>query len=182
MGLSRDQGRAPNGGVARREKRARGRRGGGGAQFVPPWQNPRRPWPSDRVRAPADGVDRDAWGGRRVRAGWGLRDWIRETNSDIRVYFRFPPQEMDRIRMEIDWDISDIHFTIFLPFPSVLRRQQHDKTIGRNSANLTKNFVAEFVLSRMECLRLCLDSKKIWQKTSHHAFGHMHEVLNDVYL
>jgi hypothetical protein len=74
-GLSRGQGRAPNGGVARREKRARGRRGGGGALFVPQGQNPRRPWPSDRVRTPADGVDRNAWGGRRVRAGRGLRGW-----------------------------------------------------------------------------------------------------------
>ena len=37
------------------------------------------------------------------------------------VPFRFPSlrMETDRIRMKTDPDISDIHFSIFLPFPSL---------------------------------------------------------------
>ena len=31
-------------------------------------------------------------------------------------------------------------------------------------------------------LWLCLDAKIFWQKTSHHMFGHMHGVINGVYL
>jgi len=30
--------------------------------------------------------------------------------------------------------------------------------------------------------RPCLDAKNFWQKTSHHMFGHMHGVLNEIYL
>jgi len=37
-------------------------------------------------------------------------------------------------------------------------------------------------LSLLTAVWPCLDGKKFWKKNQHHMFGHMHRVLNKVYL